>query len=322
MKKILSVFLVFVFLFGLCSCVKKPDPADRYTVRVVALKGPTGMGLATLMSEDEQEKTKNDYSFLLCSEPTEVAAQVLRGDFDVAAVPVNLAASLFNKGADISLLAVNTLGVLYLLENGTEIQSIGDLRGKTVYATNPGATPEYILNFVLKKNGLTPGADVTVEFMADASELATRLAAGNATVGMLPEPSVSAALQSGSRTLRVALDMTAEWNKVCETELAQGCLVVSNSFRTEHPEAFRTLSEEMKTSVDAVNRDVTAASELIAKYGIVPNAKIAEKALPNCHICFLDGERAADIMKNMLRVLWEANPASVGGKLPDDSFYG
>lgn len=321
MKKILSVCLIFALLLTVFSCGREPDPTDSYTVRVVTLKGPTGMGMAALMEEDERKKTKNDYSFTLCSDPTEVTAQILRGDFDVAAVPVNLASVLRNKGADISLLAVNTLGVLYLLENGTEIGSVADLRGKTVYATNPGATPEYILNYVLEKNGLTPGTDVTVEFM-DASELATRLATGDVTIGMLPEPNVSAALQKGSGSLRTALDMTEEWGKVCETELAQGCLVVSNAFKNEHPDAFRSLSEELRASAEAVNRDAKTSAELIAKYGIVPNAGIAEKALPNCHICYIDGARGTDIMKNMLRVLWEANPASVGGKLPDDSFYG
>ena len=322
MKKILAVLLVLCLSVMLFACGR--TEGEDVTVRVVTLQGPTGMGMVQLMTSDEAGTSANDYEFTLASSPEEAQAAI--ANVDIAALPVNLAAALYNRGEDISFAAINTLGVLSILENGNTIESIEDLRGKTIYATGQGSTPEYILNYLLEKNGIDPETNVTIEYLTEHTELATRLASGDAAIGLLPEPNVTVALTSaaanGNTDLRIALDVTEEWAKLGEGELVQGCIVVSNEFKTEHPEQFEAFMEEYKASVNYVNTDIEAAATDIAEVGIVPRADIAQNAIPNCNICCLDGEEGIAYMEAMLTVLYEANPSSVGGKMPDDAFYG
>lgn len=321
MKRILSIVLVLAMALMLFACGKVQEE-EPVTVRMAALKGPTGMGISKLMADNDEGKTKNKYEFTIAAAPTEVSAAVIGEKVDFAAMPVNLASVLINKGADISLVAVNTLGVLYVLENGNEITDISSLRGKTIYSTGAGATPQYVLEYVLKKNGIDPEKDVTIEYLSEHAELASKLAAGEVSIGVLPEPNVTSALLNKTGDLRIALDITEEWDKVSTSKLAQGCIVVSNKFKTEHPEAYKAAVSELAASVEYVTSDADGASALIEKYGIIPKAALAKKALPNCNICFITGEEAVKCMKDMLGVLFEANPSSVGGKLPSDSFYG
>ena len=328
-----------VFAFVACGNTDTNESTDATTtqgtvipanpdvdVRVIALKGPTGMGMSKLMNEDELGNCENNYEFTLAAAPDEVSAAVIKGEVDIAAVPVNLAAVLYNKGADISFAAINTLGVLYMLENGNSITKIDDLKGKTIYATGQGSTPEYILNYVLTKNGIDPEKDVTIEYITEHAELATKLAENVHAIGLLPEPQVTVALSTaatnGNTALRIALDMTEEWGKFGEGQLVQGCIIVSNKFKNEHPEQYAKFIEEYKASADFVNKNVDEASAIIAKYGIVAKAPLAKKAIPNCNICCIDGEEGIASMESMLNVLFAANPKSVGGKLPADAFYG
>ncbi len=322
MKKMMALLLALCFSVALFSCGKTEN--EDVTVKVVTLMGPTGMGMVQLMQNDKDGTSANDYEFTLASSPEE--AQSAIASVDIAALPVNLAAALYNKGEDISFAAINTLGVLSILENGNTIQSVSDLKGKTIYATGKGSTPEYILNYLLTKNGIDPEKDVTIEYLTEHTELATKLASGDAAIGLLPEPNVTVALTSaaasGNTELRIALDVTEEWAKLGEGELVQGCIVVSNRFKTEHPEQYKAFMEEYKASVNYVNSNIDSASAAIAEFGIVPKAEIAKKAIPNCNICCLDGEEGIRYMEAMLTVLCEANAKSVGGKLPDDAFYG
>ena len=304
-------------LLVLCfaSC-KEKTPVERADVRVTALKGPTGMGMASLMAENENGTTQNNYTFSLASAPAEVQSTIISGNFDIAAVPVNLASVLYNKGADISF-----LGVLYVLENGNTINSVADLKGKTIYSTGQSATPEYALNFILEKNGLKVGEDVTVEYLSDHAELASKLAANTVSIGVLPEPNVTSALLQKTGDLRIALNLTEEWDKVSDTTLVQGVLVVSNKFLSEHPKAVETFLSEYKKSVNIITSDIEKGAEYCEKYGIVPKAAVAKKAIPNCNISAMTGDDGVKAMKGMLEVLYKANPASVGGKLPEDNFY-
>ncbi len=308
------------------GCEEKEDTTPDVDVRVIALKGPTGMGMSKLMDDDEKGASKNNYEFTLAAAPEEVSAAVLKGEVDIAAVPVNLASVLYNKGADISFAAINTLGVLYMMENGNTITSVADLKGKTIYATGQGSTPEYILNYILTKNGIDPAKDVTIEYIAEHAELATKLAENVAAIGLLPEPQVTVSLttaaQKGNTSLRIALNMTEEWSKFDEGQLVQGCIIVSNKFKNEHPEQYADFIEEYKASATFVNENIDEASQLIEKFGIVAKAALAKKAIPNCNLCCVDGEDGIAYMENILNVLYTANPKSVGGKLPADAFYG
>ena len=319
MKKLFAILLALILIvscFAGCAKEKKPD-----TVRVATLMGPTGMGMAKLMDDAENGKAEGSYAFTVSSAPDQVAADVISGSVDIAAVPVNLASVLWNKTeGGVQVAAVNTLGVLYILENGDTVHSISDLAGKTLYATGQGATPEYVLNYLLTANGLDPATDLTIEYLSEHTELATKMSACEVVLGMLPEPNVTAVL-SGNPDVRIALDLTEEWDKVSDSTLIQGCIIVSRAFAEEHPQAVETFLEEYRASVDFVNANPEDASVMIETAGIVPKAAVALKALPNCNICLITGEEMKTAVRQMLEVLYNANAKSVGGALPDEEFY-
>lgn len=348
MKKLLALLLTLSLVFAFAACGGTPaatdgtsapatEPATEATeateatteatetplvpasYSVVTLKGPTGMGLASLMDKAAKGETENTYTFTLAGDPTAVSASVIKGEVDVACVPVNLASVLFNKtNGEYICAAINTLGVLHIVENGDSVQSIADLAGKTLYATGLGSTPEYILNYILEKNGLSD--KVTVEYKTEHSELTALLASGDATLGMLPEPNVTSAMIQNA-DLRLALDMTAEWDKVSDTSAVQGCVIVKKSVVEENPAAFDAFLADYAESVAFVNANVEDAAAMCETYGIVPKAAVAKRAYPNCNIVFVTGGEMKTSLAAFLGVLYEANPASVGGALPGDDFY-
>lgn len=315
MKRIVAVITAAVMLFSLAAfaaCSKKQDDTE---IRIAALKGPTGMGMVKLADKQNYP----NYTVSIEASPDALNPRIISGEVDVAAVPVNLASVLYNKlDGDISVLAVSTLGVLYVVEAGSEVNSVADLAGKTVYATGQGATPEYILNYLLDKNGVA--GSVEVNYVGEHAALATMLADGSAEIGMLPEPNVTSTL-AGNDNLRIALNLTEEWNKVCSTELVQGVVIARKSFVNEHPEAIEQFLREYEKSSAFVNENIDEAAKLIVDVGILGNVEIAKKAIPNCNISFSKGEAMHKAVEGMLTVLFEANPKSIGGKLPDKDFY-
>ena len=315
MKRIVAMITAAVMLFSLAAfaaCSKKQDDTE---IRIAALKGPTGMGMVKLADKQNYP----NYTVSIEASPDALNPRIISGEVDVAAVPVNLASVLYNKlNGDISVLAVSTLGVLYVVEAGSEVNSVADLAGKTVYATGQGATPEYILNYLLDKNGVA--GSVEVNYVGEHAALATMLADGSAEIGMLPEPNVTSTL-AGNDNLRIALNLTEEWNKVCSTELVQGVVIARKSFVNEHPEAIEQFLREYEKSSAFVNENIDEAAKLIVDVGILGNVEIAKKAIPNCNISFSKGEAMHKAVEGMLAVLFEANPKSIGGKLPDKDFY-
>ncbi len=322
MKKYLSIILAVVMTVCavvMTSCTAGEAKLDE--VRVLTLMGPTGMGMAKLISDSKENKTSENYKFTIATAPDQISAEVLKGEFEIAAVPVNLASVLYNKTeGKVKVAAVNTLGVLYVLENGDTVKSVADLKGKKIYATGQGANPEYTLRYILSKNNVDPDKDVTIEYLAEHAELATQMTSGDVVLGMLPEPNVTSVLLN-NKDVRIALNLTEEWRKVSESELVQGCIIVSEKFAAEHPQALRSFLDEYKSSVEYVNANVDEASALIEAAGIVSKAAIAKKALPNCNIVLITGADMKASVSAMLNVLFEAAPKSVGGKLPDDAFY-
>ena len=290
--------------------------ADNYTLRVGTLKGPTGMGMAKLISDNNKNKSKE---ISLFGAPEDLSAALINGSLDVAAVPVNLAAVINKRtNGDYLVAAINTLGVLYIVENGETLTSLADLEGKTLYATGQASTPEYMLNYILEKNGLKD--KVTVEWKTEHSELATLVASGDVQYAMLPEPHVTTTLTKNS-SLRAAINLTEEWDKVSEGQAVQGCLVVSKKVIDEHKAVLDAFLNEYKASVEFVNNNIPDAAVMIADIGIVGAAAVAEKAIPRCNIVYIDGDAMVTSLTEFYTVLFNANPASVGGTLPNESLY-
>lgn len=305
------------------ASVPEQAPAARTTLRIASLKGPTTMGLVGLMDDADNGRARHDYQVTVHGTADEIAPQLLQGQIDIALVPCNLASILYNKteGA-IEVAAINTLGVLYVVATSDGIESVADLAGATLYATGKGTTPEFALNYVLTQNGLTPGEDVTVEFMSEATEVvaAMQLSSGY-PVALLPQPYVTTA-QMQVECLHTVLDLAAEWEKVSpDSALVTGVVVVRRAFAEQHPDALREFLEDYKASTEFVNAETDAAAALVAHYGIVPKEEIARKALPACSITFIEGAPMKEKISGYLQVLFDQNPQSVGGALPDDAFY-
>lgn len=295
---------------------KEEIPAPE-TLNVVALKGPTAMGLTKLMNDNETEKY--GYDFKIVAAPDEVTAMVANGSVDIACVPANLGSAIYNKTeGKVQAMAINTLGVLYICENGDTVKSISDLKGKTIYSSGKGATPEYSLNFILEKSGLAN--DVTVEWKSEHTECVSALLANPNSVALLPQPFVTTA-QMKNEGIRVALDLNKEWDNLgVSSSLLTGIVIVRKEIAEKYPEALNQFLERYKTSVDFVNTNVDEGAKLVGKYDIVPEA-VAKKAIPECNIVCITGAEMKTKLSGYLGVLFDSNPKSVGGKLPADDFY-
>lgn len=348
LKNFLTLFLCVLLALTLAACggISSPDgPAENapggdsaqpaappegasgepaanpVRMRIAALKGPTAMGLVHLMVTPG---AGTDYDFTLAGSADEVTPALIKGDLDAACVPANLAAVLYNKTeGGVVCLAVNTLGVLYIVENGEEIRSIEDLKGMTIVSAGKGSTPEYGLRYLLSENGVDPDKDVTIDWKSEHSECVAALASGAAAVAMLPQPFVTVA-QGKLENLRVALDLTAEWDALDNgSAMVTGVAVARRTFVEEHPEAVDRFLESYSDSAAWANANPAGAAELIAEYGIIENAAIAEKALPHCNIVCLAGQEMYEKLSGYLQILAEAAPEAVGGAMPrDDFFYG
>ncbi|MEG1255309.1 MqnA/MqnD/SBP family protein [Clostridium sp.] len=306
------------------SAKSTPPPVEeKIDINIGSLKGPTTMGMVKLMSDSEEGTTANNYKVSMTGTADEIVAKIVKGEIDVAAVPCNLASVLYNKTqGGISIAAVNTLGVIYIVENGNQIKSIEDLKGKTIYSTGKGTTPEYVLNYVLAENGIDATKDLTIEYKSESTEVAAILAEDSNSIAMLPQPFVTTA-QSKNENLRIALDMTEEWNKVQGengSALVTGVVIARNEFIEDNKTAFNYFLDDYKKSTDYVNANVEEAATLIEKYGIVP-AAVAKKAVPLCNITYVEGIEMKTKVSGYLEVLFNQNPQSVGGKLPADKFY-
>ena len=318
-RKLISLTLALALVLGVMTFAAADETAP---VRIASMKGPTSMGLVKLMNANENGEAAQTYEFTLSGTANEIVPLLTRGELDIAMVPCNLASVLYNntKG-QVKVMAVNTLGVLYVLESGDSIQSVADLAGKTLYSTGKGTTPEYALNYILRQNGLDPEKDLTIEYKSEAAEVLAALTSDAASVGMLPQPYVTAAMAQNDK-LRVALSVTDEWDKVSEdSRLITGVAVVRAAFAEEHPEAVATFLEEYAASVEYVNANAAEAAQWIADLGIVAKAPLAQKALPACNIVYIDGEEMKTAVSGYLSVLYEQSPEAVGGALPDEAFY-
>lgn len=321
--------IVLLFVFALISPLAANGTREQgqayqnedIAVNVMALKGPTGMGMVKLMKDAEAGMVHhNDYTFTLTGAIDEVTAQLVKGKVDIAALPANLSSVIFNntKG-DIQVVAINTLGVIYIVEDGSAIKSVTDLKGKTIYASGKGATPEYGLNYVLRANGLEPGKDVTIEWKSEHAECVAALANTEYGIAMLPQPFATTAMMK-NKNIRIALDLTKEWEKKSQgSAMVTGVTVARTDFIKEHENAINRFLSDYARSVEYVNTDQGAA-DLVGYFNIVPSA-VAKRALPYCNIVCISGEEMKEKLSGYLQELYKQNPKAIGGKLPSDDFY-
>ncbi len=333
-KKIISIMMVITLVCVIFTGCGSSNVEEETTVQdkvevdvsVAALKGPTAMGMVKLMDDaDNGYSENNNYTFTISASPDEITPKLIQGELDIAAVPANLASVLYNNtdGA-VSVIAINTLGVIYIVENGESIQSVEDLRGKTIYASGKGATPEYALNYMLLANGIDPEEDVTIEYKSEHAECVAALAAGENTIAMLPQPFVTTA-QLENENIRIALNMTTEWETIAnenqeDVTLITGVVIARTAFIEENPEAVEEFLEQYESSVEYVNSNVSEAATLIEQYDIV-NAEVAQKAIPYCNITFIAGDEMQEKLSGYLEVLFDQNPQSIGEVLPSEDFY-
>ena len=307
MKKLLAVLTLLVMVFAL-GCAKAPAEP----INIAALKGPTGMGISYMMDDIKK------YNVELQDAPDVVVGKFVSGEIDIAAVPINLAATLYNKTeGNVVLLNLDTLGVLYIVENGDSIQSLSDLAGKTIYASGEGATPQFVLDYLLAQNGLTD--QVTVKYVGEHTALAAMVASGEAPIAILPEPFVSAVTVKNP-DVRVALDLNEAWEAASGTKLVMGVYIANREFYNAHPDQIKSFLTDYAASVEKVNTSADAAQK-IADLGIVGSAGIASQAIPRSYIVSITGDEMKSAASAMLNVLFTANPKSVGGKLPGDDLY-
>ncbi|MEG0813771.1 MAG: ABC transporter substrate-binding protein [Clostridium sp.] len=289
-------------------------------IRVGSLKGPTSMGLVSLMNSDS---SANTYDFSMVTAADELVAMVASGKTDIALVPANIASVLYNKTeGGISVIDINTLGVLDIVSSDASIKSTADLKGKTIYMTGKGTTPDYVLHYLLKANGLTD-SDVTLEYKSEPTEVAAVLKEKEGAVGLLPQPFVTAACVQ-NEALKIVLDLTKEWNNVQGengSRLITGVTIVRNDFLKDNADAVQVFLSDHKVSAELALSNPAETADLIVKAGIIEKAPIAKKALPYCNITYIDGEEMKTALSGYLTVLFEQDPKSVGGKLPDDNFY-
>lgn len=320
MKKIFSLMLAVLMLVCLfAGCGEKS--ADKTTIKIAAISGPTGMGMVSLMEETALGNAKHDYKFTVVTDPTQIVGKITSKEFDIAAVPTNMASAIYKKtSGGVSVLALNTSGNLFIIEKNNTVSKIADLRGKTIYATGQGANPEFILNYVLKKNGLTVGTDVEVQYVADAKALIGVLKQNDNAILLAPQPAATSILGAieGSKAV---IDMTKEFETAAGKKMYMGCIIVRNEFLQANELAVKEFLKEYEASVNVILNDNDKGAALCEKYEIIPQAAIAKKAIPTSGVCFVAGEEMKTALADYLAICLAEMPKLVGGELPGDDFY-
>lgn len=325
LKKLSAAALIFALLISLAACGGKTEgettePTTDITrevkTKVAALNGPTGLGLAKLASDRAYA-----YDVEYFSDPQEIAPLLVKGEVDIAALPINLAANLYKKtGGGIQILALNTLGVLHIVSKDGSVKSLADLKGKTVYSTGQGSMPEYVLNYILEKNGIDPAKDIDIQYKTAHNELATLAVEGKVDICVLPEP-FATKVTAKNTEYKKTVDLTAEWDKVCDTKLAQGCVVARTEYIRQNPEIIKEFLQFNEFSVNYLLSNPEASALFLTEKGFFDSADIALAAVPGCNIVFITGVEMKDAVKQVFEVLYQADPASVGGEIPDDGIY-
>ena len=324
MRKVTAVALSFAMLGALLTGCGSGKAEEKVTVKVGALKGATTLGLLPLEDKAANGEAGENYEFSMMTAADELLPMMIKGELDIALLPSNVASILYQKtNGGVTVIDINTLGVLYMVSGDSSVTGVEDLAGRTIYLTGKGTTPDYVLHYILSGNGMDADSDCTLEYKSEATEVAALLAENPDAIGLLPQPFVTAACAQND-ALSVILDMNAEWEKLQGEDgsrLVTGVTVVRNEFLQEHENAVAAFMEEHQASAQSMNSDVENGAKLAAASGIIAKEPIALKAIPKCNITYIDGADMKQAMSGYLEVLYEQNPESIGGALPGDDFY-
>ena len=324
MRKVTAVALSFAMLGALLTGCGSGKAEEKVTVKVGALKGATTLGLLPLEDKAANGEAGENYEFSMMTAADELLPMMIKGELDIALLPSNVASILYQKtNGGVTVIDINTLGVLYMVSGDSSITGVEDLEGRTIYLTGKGTTPDYVLHYILSGNGMDADSDCTLEYKSEATEVAALLAENPDAIGLLPQPFVTAACAQND-ALSVILDMNAEWEKLQGEDgsrLVTGVTVVRNEFLQEHENAVATFMEEHQASAQSMNSDVENGAKLAAASEIIAKEPIALKAIPKCNITYIDGADMKQALSGYLEVLYEQNPESIGGVLPGDDFY-
>lgn len=317
MKKMLvSIMSITMVVMLLAGCGKNAAPA---TVRVGGLKGATSIGLLSLKDKAAQGENNQGYEFTMAAAADEIITMVVKGELDIALIPANVSSVLYNKTqGGISVIDINTLGVLYMVSGDDSIASMQDLGGRTVILTGKGTTPDYVLQYLLNENGIT---DVNLEYKSEATEVVAVLAENPDAIGLLPQPFVTVACSQNDK-LSVVLDMNKEWESLNNgSRLVTGVTIVRNEFLNEHEDAVKEFLINHADSAQATKDNLDMVAALSVEEGIIPKEPVAKKAIPDCNITCITGSEMKSALSGYLEVLYNLDPSSVGGSLPGDEFY-
>lgn len=305
------------------SAEETSQNTDDTVVRVASLKGPTSLGLLFLMDKANKGETANTYEFRMATGADEILPLMVKGDLDIALIPANVASILYHKTqGGVEVIDINTLGVLYMVSGEDGLADFTDLKGKTIYLTGKGTTPDYVLQYLLNANGMSVD-DVTLEYKSEATEVASVLAEDPTAIGLLPQPFVTAACMQND-ALKVIFDLNEEWNKVqgaSGSSMVTGVTVVRKEFLEENEEAVKDFMEEHKASAEAINADPATGAALAVEAQIVAKEPIAQKAIPDCNITYMDKAEMKQALSGYLDVLFHQDSQSIGGGLPESDFY-
>lgn len=317
-KRLLSLFIIFFTMLVMVAGCASSEKSD---ISIGCMKGPTAVGMIKMLSDSDSGIAENHYNYTIAGTADELTAGLLNGSIDIAAVPCNLASVLYNKtDGEIVTVAINTLGVLYIVESGDTVSEVKDLAGKTIYSTGQGTTPEYTLRYLIEKSGLDPDKDVNIEYKSEAAEVVSALKQNKEAIAMLPQPYVTAAMKNDAQ-LHIALDITKEWEKLDnKSTVVTGVIVARKSFIEQMDECFKEFVDEYEKSTKYAVNNVEETAELLEQFDIF-KAQIAKEAIPYCNVTYIDGHEMREKMLSYLKVLYEQNPASVGGKLPEEGIF-
>lgn len=318
MKKniLISKVVLLILISSLVTgCASEKEEQITEPIKIANLKGPSGIGMVQLMESPDK------YEITTYQSPDEVVGKIITGEVDIAAVPSNLGAVLYNKlNGDVILLGTSTLGILCILENGDSIKKISDLKGKTIVASGKGGSPEFILNQLLLDSGIDPVNDLEINWLLNHSDVASTLMAKEGTIALLPQPFTTIVSEKNPK-VGIKVDLNEEWEKSQGVSLPMGVVIAQKSFVEGKGSDLSIFLKDYAASVEFVHSDVDAAARLVSKYGIIDDETIAKKAIPQCNIVFISALDGKEGLKNFYEIIGAMDSKSIGGNLPDEEFY-